>query len=351
MGDDAGRLSLLFRFRTDGTVAITSDYRIPDETLYTKYYFLREPEGVRVFLSNAQNYLSSVLPGSDASFIIPQLGTTDLKVIGTETGSNYTWSSREVSAVEAEESAKSTVIALKRAGLINGVIRDAQGHFKAHYAISLLKNEIAFSLLKDRKLTHSVAKIQEVSENKFTFESTDFGDFRVGELSFRIMDSDVQMTIDNDHGWVVTPNKDVVPYFTGKDYKTHIVSKNNSKGDASDQILSDLSWLSVGDVEISDREARPLVMCPGPQDAIWYIFFDANLSVRSESDRIYFSRTPGYMPFGGADRIAETEEKLRHLLEFWYSPEGLYMVRDSDKDHQYIYFLSPMGDAWIKAQR
>ncbi|WP_321332505.1 hypothetical protein [uncultured Bacteroides sp.] len=344
-----------FQFSEDGTVAANSDYTILDETVYTTYRFNSEGDNLVLLTIEGGGHLSSL--GDDDSedtYLVSAVSDSKITCKGKKNGDEMDLVAVSAAEIKSQIESKSLLLSMKNNGFLNGVIRDANDRFVAHYAISTSDNMIRFITLENRLAIHQESSLN-IDGGTFTFSGITLEGQSVSKLTYNSR-GDGFAALEGVDGLTVTSNKDVVDYFNGTSYKTYKISKNNNLGDAKDELFDELGWSSLGDVEISDRTKRPLVFCPSGADSFWYLFFDSMKDndplIKGELDRVYFTRSDGYMPYGGdLKSISEANIHLAKFLAAWFDEDGLYLVRESDGSTDYIYFLSPTTDSWFKIQK
>ncbi len=353
-------IDFYFQFNDGGYVISDTDESILENKVEDGYHLdFKGADKVFLTLENA-GALKYLTEGSEETLVITAY--TNQKITAKGEVNGVAMDLTPVTSVEIkknDDAKKAAIVARNKAlflskvqtELYNGVIRDANGKFIAHYAISGANNEsIKISVLENRVLTHYERTLTIGADDEngtFNFDAVTLNGSSVKQILYRFDNS----AMSTDTKLSVAPNKDARGFFTGSSYKTYVISKNNSKGDAKEELWQELSWKSVGDIELSDRDVRPLVLCPGSEDAVWYTFFDANWTVKTEFDRIYFTKSKGYMPYGGADRIAEVEQKLTKFFAGWFHADGLYVVQETNGGVAYLYFVSPTTSNWFKLQK
>lgn len=338
-------VTLYYEFDGEGTVISNTDETILKDKVESSYTL--GFKGEKTLLINIEDlgalrYLSD----GQKTFYITAFNEQTITATGKGGTPTMTLTRATAAEIKANDDKKSVELFMKD----NGVIRDTNDKFLAHYAISGEPGykKIKISVLENRVLKHYDQDLTvNISDEDATliFDAITMHGKTISQISFNI-DSKA-MTIGS--GLKVAINKNAVDYFTGSSYETHKLNGHKNIGDAKEELWQELKWGAIGDLEINNRDERPLVFCPGPENAIWYIFFDANLKTTDEIDRIYFNRTAGRMPFGGDNRVAELEGKVGEFLNAWFHTDGLYMIRETSGNDSNLYFISPTTDNWIKA--
>ena len=342
-----------FEFDEGGFVTSDTDETLLENKVESDYHLDYSGEkSVLLTLDNsgALKYLSE---GVEKTLVITAYSDQKITARGKDGGLGMDLVPVTKAEIQRAAIAKNKALFLQRlkTDFSHGVIRDANSKFVAHY--TLLGEEydhINISVLENRVLSHyqSTSALTVNDENGIlTFDAVVIN----GKSTTQIIYNFASGKMATDSKLNVEMNNDPVSFFTSSDFKTYKISKNNNLGDAKEEIWQELGWKSISDIELSDREVRPLVLCPGSENAIWYTFFDANLTTTAEKDIIYFHKSPGYMPFGGDNRVAEAEQMLSKFLAAWFHKDGFYMVKESSGNTSFIYFLSPTTDNWVKVQK
>jgi hypothetical protein len=353
-----------FQFAADGSVISNSDATVligPDNTTYR----INSQGDAIVALTIDGGGNLSTLPESDRedTFLISAVSATSITATAQKSGATTTFVPVTLTVISEQTAAKAALTSMKTKGFFNGVVRSSEGEyapFVAHYAISLSEQVIRFSSISNRVLSHLVSPIT-YDNGTFTFENA----ITVGGQSVTALvysdNGDGAATLTGGSSLYITSSTDIVTFFRTSPgnggYTTHILSKANNKGDAKALLFDELGWDQINDLELSDRDKRPLVFTPRGSD-YWYVFFDSQTSAGDllikgdELDRIYFTRQAGYMPYGGnAENISQTEANLPNLFAAWFHPDGLYIVREIIGSKSYFYFLSPTTDNWFRYDR
>lgn len=353
-------IDFYFEFNEGGYVISDTDKSILENKVESDYLMdFNGEKAVLLTLTNA-GALKYLPEGSEKTFVITAYTDQKITAKGKDGGEAMILTKVTTADIKKNDEEKRVAVIAKNKALFleriktelyNGVIRDANGKLIGHYAISGENNDqIKISVLENRILTHhqrALTIVVDELDGVFHFDAVTLN----GQSTTQILYNFADLTMSTDSKLIVGSNKEAVGFFTGSSFKTHFISKNNNKGDAKEELWAELGWKSIGDVELSDRDVRPLVFCPGSEDAIWYTFFDANWTVKSELDRIYFSKSAGYMPLGGANRVQEVEQKLSKFFAAWFHADGLYVIQETQGGTSYVYFLSPTTDNWFKVQK
>lgn len=353
-----------FQFNEDKTVISNSDYSIIRDTEYKPYHFDMIGDSLLLTVEGG-GHLAALGDNAEETLIVSDMSPTLITAKGQVHGMQMNLVPATQEEVNTQIEAKSMAIN----GFTNAVIRDGAGKFLAHYTISMADMTIKFITIENRQLIHQDVALTANGTN-YTFDAVTVNGQSVSELTYNSAGTG-SATLPGTSGLVVTPNNTVVPFYNSGDYRTYVISKLNNKGDGKEELLNELGWNNyIGDVEISDRSARPIVFCPNTGDPFWYVFFDMKKTsdgthstgengdpsdnlIKDELDRAYFTRSAGYEPFGnyGTSMVGPTETALAGFLGLIFSTDGVYMVQENVNGTEYLYFLSPTTDAWIKAQR
>lgn len=343
-----------FQFSEDGTVTANSDYSILKETSYTTCHYDFQGDSIVVLSIDGGGHLSS-LEDYDETFLISAFTASTITSIGESTGKVMDFVATTESEINSQLEAKSLLLNMKTKGFLNGIILNAGNKFLAHYAISASENMIRFAILKDRVLSHQESSLS-IDGSTFSFDGITLDGESISKLVYT-NSTNGSASLDN-NSFTVASNKESAGFFTGSTYKTYKINKKSNSGDAKDELYDELEWSDVGDIEISDRDMRPLVLCPSSSaNSIWYVFFDSKATsgdalIKDELDRVYFTKTDGYMPYGGdSANITSAESHLSKFFAAWFHKDGLYIIKATEGSTEYLYFLSPTTDNWIKIQK
>lgn len=348
-----------FQFDENGTVVTNTDKSILEDKVESDYYLDFDGEKVVVLtMSGALKYL----PGNpEEVFAITQTSGQEIVMTERTSAQEVSFTSVTTAELKENENDKADALILKKqleelAKNGTGVFRNDEERFVVHYAISRNENgsgSIRLSRLDQRVLEHQdIALTWQIDEELVTFtlgEAVTINGSSLGHLYYNFtthaMTSDCALTLD--------PNKDIVNYYTGSSWKKHKITNYYKHGDAKEELWQELAWRGVGDIELDTRPERYFVLCPGPEDLIYYILYPTNWTVGDDADRIYFNSGQPTQPYGSHDSedINRANASLAKFFTAFYDEDGFYMIQDmvqvKDKMISYIYFLSPTSDNWF----
>lgn len=348
-----------FQFDENGTVITDTDKSILEDKVESDYHLDFDGEKVVLLtMSGALKYL----PGSpEETFAITDISDREIVMTGRTDARELNFVPVTTAELKANENDKADALILKKkleelAKNGTGVFRNDEERFVVHYAISRNENgngSIRLSRLNQRVLEHEdIALTWEMGDELVTFTldepiAIDGNSLQHLYYSFttHAMTSDCALTLD--------PNKDIVNYYTGSSWKKHKITNYYDHGDAKEELWEELAWRGVGDIEMDDRPERYFVLCPGPEDLIWYILYPTNWTVGDDADRIYFNSGQPTQPYGSHDSedINRANANLSKFFTAFYDEDGFYMIQDrvqvKDKMISYVYFLSPTSDNWF----
>ncbi|MBO5252164.1 MAG: hypothetical protein J6B31_09285 [Bacteroidaceae bacterium] len=370
LGTDIWKLNcqgVNFYYQFDDSKVVTiSDETILKDEVTSDYYLDFDGEDKVLLVVRGAGALSYLPNSTDETFVITAFTSQQITATGLNTGTtmNLVASSAADLAANAEarrvailERNKALFMEQIKTDLSNGVIRTASGEFLAHYAIDRETTEsVKVSLIEDGVLTHTTYPLTITADDEKAI--LDLGELDLngnGLSKIYYAFANGKMTLDNS-ALTVDDNQDARAYFVSG-LQTHVVSATNNKGAAPTQIWNELGWNSyVSDLELSDRDTRPFVFCPGsgqaPEGPMWYTFYYTNWSLGEEVDRIYFSKGAPDYPFGAYyDHGAVLEREMPTLFEFLFNEEGHYMVDDSYDGKHRIYLLEVNGENWLRFDR
>lgn len=348
-----------FQFDENGTVITDTDKSILEDKVESDYHLDFDGEKVVLLtMSGALKYL----PGSpEETFAITDISDQEIVMTGRTDARELNFVPVTTAELKANENDKADALILKKkleelAKNGTGVFRNDEERFVVHYAISRNENgtgSIRLSRLNQRVLEHQDIELTwEMGDELVTFTldepiAIDGNSLQHLYYSFttHAMTSDCALTLD--------PNKDIVNYYTGSSWKKHKITNYYDHGDAKEELWEELAWRGVGDIEMDDRPERYFVLCPGPEDLIWYILYPTNWTVGDDADRIYFNSGQPTQPYGSHDSedINRANANLSKFFTAFYDEDGFYMIQDrvqvKDKMISYVYFLSPTSDNWF----
>lgn len=351
-----------FQFFEDGTVIANSDNSIEEATSYTTYHFNPQSDKVVELIIDGGGHLSALAQGSEDTYLIS--GVTDNKITceGANTGVTMNLASVRTTEIEETMEAKANLLLLlnmKKKGFMNGVIRNMDDTFVAHYAISSSENKIRFISIEDRVAVHQEADLT-MEGSTFSFSGITLNGESITKLVYSNAGEGSARLVGG-LGLKVTSNKDAVSYYVSASYQDYAISVSENKGDANEELWQELTWDNMIRIEFSRREGRPIVVCLKNQYG-GYLFYWAGESqndgassivfTKDEIDRIYVPKYKEEGLYGGSlQALAEGNQKLEKFLATWFSADGLYVVRESVDSKDYIYFLSPTTNNWFKIER
>ncbi len=348
-----------FQFFEDGTVIANSDTSIEEATTYTSCHFNTQGDHLIALTIDGGGHLSALPESlSESTYLISAVTDSRISCIGENTGVDMSMVSVTMDELNAQLKAKANLLMLlnmKKKGFMNGVVRNADGTFAAHYAISSSESKIRFISIEDRIAVHQEADFI-IDGSSFSFSGITLAGQNVTKLTYSNT-GEGSAKLEGTYGLKITSNKDITTYFEGSSYTTYEISK--SKGDAKKELREELSWSSISTVEINNRLGRPVVVClNGANGYGGYIFYWAGQEgqsatfTKNELDRVYFDIFLTQGLWGGTEQgINATNQALSKFLAAWFHPDGLYMVEEIVGSKNYIYFLSPTTDNWFKIER
>lgn len=351
-----------FQFFEDGTVTANSDTSIEEATTYTTYHFNPQGDKLVALIIDGAGHLSALTSGSEDTYLITAVADNKITATGSNNGAAMNLAA--VSATEIEEQMKAKadllmMLNMKKKGFMNGVIRDADDAFVAHYAISSSENKIRFISLENRVAVHQEADLT-IDGSTFAFSGISLNGQSVKKLAYSNA-GEGSVRLEGAFGLKVTSNKDAVSYYVSASYQDYAISASENKGDANELLWKELAWENMARIEFSRREGRPIVVCLKNQYG-GYLFYWAGESngdgassvkfTKDEVDRIYVPKYKVEGLYGGsAEALNEGNRKLENFLATWFGEDGLYVVRESVGSKDYIYFLSPTTENWFKVER
>lgn len=307
------------------------------------------PEGVESTLrisAYSENKITATTEQSQKTVILTSVTTTELEA-NTKAKQDAILDKNKAEFVE-----------LLKMELRNGVIRDNDKKFLAHYSISGENmDRIKISVLHNRILTHHESALA-ISTNDesgiLTFDPVLIKDISTTSILFSFKTSKMS----TDSQFSVEKNDKVVNFYVSKDFRTFEVNakEGKEKGDACDELWEQLKWPNFSKLEISDRTIRPLMFCPGtvnpkPQ----YIGYPTTFRCsENELDRIYFIQggDPVLVLSGGKPldtTIKLLVENCGKVLDAWFHEDGWYLIYGENEST--LYYISPTTNSWFLAKR
>lgn len=351
-----------FQFFEDGTVIANSDTSIEEATTYTTYHFDSRGNDLVALTIEGGGHLSTLTDGSEDTYLISDIAENKITCTGEKNGVAMNLSAVTATEIDDQMKAKANLLLLlnmKKKGFMNGVVRNIDGTFVAHYTISSKESKIRFITIENRLATHQEADLT-INGSVFSFSGITVNGQSLTKLTYSNT-GEGSAKLEGTFGLKVTSNKDVVNFFISNSYQTCEISVKENKGDANDALWQELSWANIQKIEFSRRGGRPLVVClTGGYGG--YIFYwageggsdgpSAVVFTKDEVDRIYVPKYKTEALYGAsADALNATDQTLEQFLATWFSEEGLYMVQEEVGSKSYIYFLSPTTDCWIKVEK
>lgn len=357
-----------FQFGTDWS--LTSDSDIPQIATSSTYNMMSvSAKEISLTLVGA-GHLSYIDSGVDESYIIKGFSNTSITATGKNSGEEITFVPGDEETLAAISASKEAILitvsacqAFCSAGFKTASVHTAGGDFVCRFAINPEPRTVLFDVISGGVLTHSSVSVEADADDNLVFDTPLTLD---GKTVTGLASKSSGAAFMGGEDLVIRTNGDARNYFLGGDYHTHALNLNSGRGDAVQYLYDEITphdeW---GDIELSDRETRPLVFCPENDKGIyWYCFFDSfkeedGPSVSSAyNDIIFMSKSDGYMPFGGwedekGEEINNAPEILSTLPRFmngYFHKDGLILVHDSDADNSYIWVMSPTTDFWFRAR-
>lgn len=348
-----------FQFRADGTVLSDSEYLYSESTsLYS------------VRLKNGLLYMK--ISGGHLAYMDENLSTTKLYISdytdnkieskGYNNGIDMEMSLLNDGEFEAMQAAKAPKVALNETGLLYGVIRDANNKFVSHYALDIVENKAKFDFIADGVVKHETRDLTINGELLSLSANVVLGSQTISGIEYVSDDATLVIKGTNVDGLKLTTNTGAVSYFDNRNRQFQFCKKTNT-GAAHATLWEETNWEYLKTFEINCTDARkPLVaiLQKGADDADLdgFIFYYSGVTgaeaiVKDEVDRIYLSNDQGpLMPFGGnAVRMEDAKEGLKEILGAWFHQDGWYLVTETDGSTEYLYFISPTTEYWIKAKK
>lgn len=360
---------VFFQFGSDWSLVSDSD--IPQVATSSTYNMMSlSAKEISLTLVGA-GHLAYVDKGADASYVVKAFSNTSISATGKTSGKEITLVPADDDVMEKLAATKEALLATVKvcksfvsSGYKTAAVHNADGDFVCRFAINPEARTLQFDVIADGTLTHTVVPVEAPDDDNLNFETAIKLDGKdINGLAF----SGIGVILKGGDGLAVKPNGDSRVYFLSGDYQTHALNVNGGRGEAVQYLIDEITphdeW---GDIEVSDRETRPLVFCPeNDKDHYWYTFFDSfkeedGATVSEQyNDIIFMSKSDGYMPFGGwddgnggeFDNAKEIQNDLPRFMNGYFHKDGLILVHDFDGEgYSYYWFFSPTTDFWFRAR-
>lgn len=350
-----------FSFSEDGTVISDSPLEyVSVTTTYTAAW--NDFHSVLITISSSGGHLAYA--GLGNTFVVTEYDSDSISIEIEVNGETTAMSL--VPAVEEEvteiRNAKAEVYVrtiFSQSDLVTGVIRNGNGEFVAHYAvdISSVPYSIRIDALDDRVLSHHEATLSFDADTLATFSSNvTIGSCTISGIAFRPSTGSGLVSGTGVSTFTVEPNTGTAAWYLGSDYATYLMSDSNGKGDACDAFWNVFKNDYWSQVEISDRDNRPLVFCPGSGGNGLYLLTYAVAEAKSDEEVTFSEQSGGgfsYMYIGSEDLLQDSityfETNYSDILDMWTDEDGYVVVKDGDSDK--IWFLSPTRNYWFMGEK
>ena len=366
---DCEGTDVYFQFGEDWSLVSTSE--VPEIATNSTYHLMPvSAQEISLTLVGA-GHMAYIESGVDESYIVSEFSNTSIRTVGKTSGKALTFVPGDEDAlaqIEAsKEAMKVTVEACRAfisAGFKTAAVHQADGSFACRFAINPEARSLQFDVMADGVLTHSSVRVNADDNGNLDFDSSiTLG----GKAVTGLVNQMGTVSFKSGDGLKVESNGNARNYFLGGDYQTHAINLNAGRGDAVQYLIDEITphdeW---GDIEVSNRETRPLVFCPeNDKEHYWYTFFDSfkeddGATVSEQyNDIIFMSKSDGYMPFGGwddgnggeFDNAKEIQTDLPRFMNGYFHKDGLILVHDGDDEgYSYYWFMSPTTDYWFRAR-
>jgi len=358
---------VFFQFSTDWS--LTSDSEIPQVATNSTFNLMSlSAKEISLTLVGA-GHLSYIEKTADETYIVTSFSSSAITATGKNSGKQLSFVPGDEDVLAELAASKEALLvtveacnAFVSAGFKTAAVHNADGDFVCRFSINPEPRTIQFDVIADGELTHTSVTVAADEDSNLDFESSITLD---GITVTGLSSTGNGVAFKGGNGLKVTSNGATRNYFLGGDYKTHAFSLRHGRGDAAaylyDELESHDEW---GDIELNEREKRPIVFCPdNDKEKYWYTFFDIieeekGVKVSAQyNDIIFIPKTAGYMPFGGwedgkggeYDNAAEILNTLPRLMNGLFHADGLALVRDFDAEGcSNIWVLSPTTDFWLR---
>jgi hypothetical protein len=358
---------VFFQFSTDWS--LTSDSEIPQVATNSTFNLMSlSAKEISLTLVGA-GHLSYIEKTADETYIVTSFSSSAITATGKNSGKQLSFVPGDEDVLAELAASKEALLvtveacnAFVSAGFKTAAVHNADGDFVCRFSINPEPRTIQFDVIADGELTHTSVTVEADEDESLNFESAiTLNGIEVTGLA----PTSNGVAFKGGSGLKVKSNGDSRTYFLSGDYKTHAFSLRHGRGDAVEYLYDELElhdeW---GDIELNEREKRPIVFCPdNDKEKYWYTFFDiieeekgAKVSAQY-NDIIFVPKTAGYMPFGGwedgkggeYDNAAEILNTLPRLMNGLFHADGLALVRDFDAEGiSNIWVLSPTTDFWLR---
>lgn len=357
-----------FQFGTDWS--LSSDSEIPQIATSSTYNLMSlSAREISLTLVGA-GHLSYIDGSVDESYIVNEFSSTSVSATGKGSGKVITFIPGDAKALEDLAEAKKALLvtveacnSFAAAGYKTAAVHNADGDFVCRFAINPEARTLQFDVIEAGILTHTVVDVEADKDDNLDFVTS----IKLnGNTVTGLVSTSKGIAFKGENNLKIESNGYSRSYFLGGSYHTHAINLLAGRGEAVQYIVDEVTphdeW---GDIEISDRETRPLVFCPeNDKEHYWYTFFDsfkeedgAKVSAQY-NDIIFMSQSDGYMPFGGwtddndqdINNAPEILSALPRFMTSYFHKDGLILVHDEDDEFSYIWIISPTTDFWARAR-
>lgn len=358
-----------FQFGDDWSLVSTSE--VPEIATNSTYHLMPvSAQEISLTLVGA-GHMAYIESDADESYIVSEFSNTSIRAVGKTSGQALTFvpgDEEALAEIEASKEAMKITVETCRsfisAGFKTASVHKADGSFACRFAINAEARALQFDVIEGGSLTHSVIGVTADENGNLDFTSS----VTLGEKAVTgLVNQMGAVSFKGGDGLKVESNGNARDYFLSGDYQSHAINLNGGRGEAVQYLIDEITphdeW---GDIEVSDRETRPLVFCPeNDKEHYWYTFFDSfkeddGATVSEQyNDIIFMSKSDGYMPFGGwddgnggeFDNAKEIQTDLPRFLNGYFHKDGLILVHDFDEEgYSYYWFISPTTDFWFRAR-
>lgn len=352
-----------FQFDENGNVTSDSDEGLLKDAVSTEYTL--DFQGEKKVLLTLQNggMLQYLTDGSESTIVITAYNDSQITAAGQTNGKEMTLTATTTTDIQqGKERKRLAIIARNKAEAVNvlkeqlnnGVFRNKNSEFIAHYLLSC--DEQGNWKVKISTIVNGAVKHEEVpvtldttgdenailSFNKtVSINGTDLNKFYYNYQNSQLWTDNEKVSCDTKKAseiaaWYTTP---------GSGWNTHILDQND--------IHADFKGVFKGQVEFDDRDPRNLVACPfsGMNS---YIGIKPSVTADDATGRIFIKWGEIYDLLGWNNNPADyatVQSLYEKFLSFCSSADGLYWTYEDSTSSRTVYVLSTTGEQWFRMKK
>lgn len=349
--------TILFDFEADGLV--NSDSKDFTEAAYASLYDFADVDGQLVIQFQGSTQIDLIgNEYAENTLLVKTITDTKISCVGQKSG-------KTMDLVKATPDDKAALnqkvfwekIAAKN--LMYGVIRKGEA-FVARYGIDYKNNKVEFVYIDGNQAKYQTKEFHmNASYTAIEWESVSFEGESLSGISYQ--ENTLSFTLDGSSILALTEGltdgkirSDYVGAGGPFGYQYEV---NKNVGAWSPEMQSVFDWEGMGSVEFNYRDSWfALVGCL--QSPFGGYMFVQNTKIDDPLTRVYevkgdkvFFTFMNYYPMSITGDQDVIHEKMKPLTDFYYSMEGLIVVKEISEGRTYIYLIHPANGEWVKTRR